>query len=239
MEGPYRDLGSGFARLTGTEGVRRGPSHINSVEDAFLELLRNSRDAGAHNIYVASSLQARRYRTLTVLDDGHGIPESYKDLIFEPGVTNRHLEAEPTSPTLNKSTSRGGQSLYHIKNIAIDIKVPSTANPTSVQITLDTRTLPERALQAGTRLSHSNLRGTAQNFLASNAPNSKLTIYYGSPATIIATLLQSHIIQTNETSGIDASFLVEEGERLGIVVSLRTIQRICRGEIEPVGKVVD
>jgi hypothetical protein len=70
VEGPYRDLGSGFARLTGVEGARRAPSRISSVEDALFELLRNARDAGARNVYVASTLHRRRYRTLTVLDDG-------------------------------------------------------------------------------------------------------------------------------------------------------------------------
>ncbi len=91
MEGPYRDLGAGFARLTGPEGARRGPSRITHVEDALLELARNARDASATSIYVASTLTDRRYRTLTVIDDGHGIPDSHKDLILEPGVTTRHL----------------------------------------------------------------------------------------------------------------------------------------------------
>ena len=50
MDGPYRDLGAGFARLTGLEGARRGPSRITHVEDALLELLRNARDAGATSV---------------------------------------------------------------------------------------------------------------------------------------------------------------------------------------------
>ena len=44
MDGPYRDLGAGFARLTGVEGARRGPSRITHVEDALLELARNARE---------------------------------------------------------------------------------------------------------------------------------------------------------------------------------------------------
>ena len=88
MEGPYRDLGAGFARLTGVEGARRGPSRIAHVEDALLELLRNAREAGASRIYVASTLKERRFRTLTVIDDGHGIPESLQG--FDP-TTRRYL----------------------------------------------------------------------------------------------------------------------------------------------------
>ncbi|HZY56506.1 MAG TPA: ATP-binding protein, partial [Rubrobacteraceae bacterium] len=119
MEGPYRDLGRGVARLMGAEGLRRSsPGRLRFVEDALFELLRNARDAGARNIYVASTLKARRYRTLTVIDDGHGIPETHKHLVFEPGVTTRHLDPVPYS---NREDARhddvllhgAGLSLYH------------------------------------------------------------------------------------------------------------------------------
>src|ERR687889_896558 len=113
VEGPYRDPAAGSTRLTGVEGARRVPSRITHVEDALLELLRNARDAGAANIYVASTLKDRRYRTLTVIDDGHGIPESHKDLILEPGVTTRHLNpvTQPGDPVVHGA----GLSLYQIK----------------------------------------------------------------------------------------------------------------------------
>ena len=136
MEGPYRDLGAGFARLAGAEGARRTPSRISSVEDALLELLRNSRDSGARNIYVASVLRNRRYRTLTVLDDGAGIPKSHTDLVFEPGVTTRHLS--PTVQHHDPSPHGAGVSLYHIKDAALDAYVASNANPTSITVTFDT-----------------------------------------------------------------------------------------------------
>lgn len=245
MEGPYRDLGAGFARLTGVEGLRRGPSHINSVEDAFLELLRNSHEAGAKNIYVASSLRGRRYRTLTVLDDGHGIPDSYKDLIFEPGVTNRHLRPASSSPKSGAGDG-SGLSLYHIRNIAVKAEVLSTIQPTSVQITLDTHKVPERALQAETRPSPSNLRGTARNFLSKTPHTPNLTIYYGSPANVMATLIQNRIIHSASSSTVSESSteLVEKGWHLGLEVSLRTMQRIGKGKtkaadavgVEEIGK---
>ena len=125
MEGPYRDLGSGFARLTGPEGARRGPSPITHVEDALLELLRNARDAGAARIFVASTLTARRFRTLTVIDDGQGIPDPYADLIFEPGVTTRHLVPVP-DPTARASSHHGaGLALYHLKQASTSAEVLS------------------------------------------------------------------------------------------------------------------
>ena len=232
MEGPYRDLGAGFARLTGLEGTRRGPSRIAHVEDALLELLRNARDAGATNILVASSLTDRRYRTLTVLDDGHGLPDSHKDLIFEPGVTTRHLNPllEPADPT---ATPHGaGLSLYHIKNAALSAEVSSASSPTAIKITFDTHTLPERALQSATRPSQTNLRATVKAFAQkTNTPPypTRLRAYYGPPARILASLLKNRIIHQSD----DAARLRGVAEGLGLGLSLRTVQRILRGEVHP------
>jgi histidine kinase/DNA gyrase B/HSP90-like ATPase len=228
VEGPYRDLGSGFARLTGPEGARRGPSRLHYVEDALLELLRNARDAGARSVFVASSLKNRRYRTLTVLDDGHGFPDTHTALIFEPGVTTRHLS--PVLDDTDKAPHGAGLSLYHIKNAAVSAEVLSTSSPTSIKVTFDTHTLPERALQSPSRPSHTNLLATLQNFSSRD-----ISLYYASPARILATLLNNHIIPWPPTRGK----LGEGATALGLEVSLRTAQRVWSGEISPVGRVAD
>ncbi len=225
MEGPYRDLGAGFARLTGLEGARRVPPRIAHVEDALMELLRNARDAGARSVYVASSLKDRRYRTLTVLDNGHGVPESHAALIFEPGVTTRHLSPTPADPDDPATVHGAGLSLYHIKNAALQADLLSTSSPTAIKATFDTRTLPERALQSATRPSQTNLRATAQAF----AQKTNLPIYYGPPARILASLLHNRIIQAREGAG----GLREVAAGLGLAVSVRTVQRILRGEVRP------
>ena len=232
MEGPYRDLGAGFARLTGVEGARRGPSRITHVEDALLELARNARDAGAARIYVASTLKDRRFRTLTVIDDGHGIPESHRDLILEPGVTTRHLNpvTEPGDP----STHGAGLSLYQIKNHSLETRVLSTSSPTSIQATFDTNNLPERTLQSSTRPSKSNLRATLERFTATtNAQSPRLHSYYGPPGRILATLLYHRIIPKQR----DSAGLREAAFGLGLGVSVRSVQRILRGEVWPVEEV--
>jgi hypothetical protein len=226
LEGPYRDLGAGFARLTGVEGARRGPSRITHVEDALLELARNARDAGAANIYVASTLTDRRYRTLTVIDDGHGIPKSHRDLILQPGVTTRHLNpvTEPGDPVVHGA----GLSLYQIKGLSLKTRVLSTSSPTSIQATFDTNVLPERTLQSTTRPSKSNLRSTLERFTAiANAQSPRLHSYYGPPARILATLLHHRIIPTQR----DSSGLREAAFGLGLDVSVRSVQRILRGEV--------
>jgi len=237
MEGPYRDLGAGFARMTGVEGARRGPSRISYVEDALLELLRNARDARATSIYVASTLKNKRYRTLTVIDDGHGIPESHRNLILEPGVTTRHLD--PVTNPEDPATPHGaGLSLYQIRSRSLDTRVLSASNPTSIQTTFDINTLPERALQSTTRPSTTNLRATLLSFADSTNRHGyrhgyrhgkTLETYYGSPARILATLLHNRIIQPEES----IEGLREVALGLGLEISARSVRRVLGGEVRP------
>ena len=233
MEGPYRDLGAGFARLTGVEGLRRSPRRLRSVEDALVELLRNARDAGARNVYVASSLRARRYRALTVIDDGRGIPETHKRLIFEPGVTTRHLR--PVEDASAGSAHGAGLSLHHIKNAAVSAEVCSASSPTSLRVVFDTEFLPERSLQSSSRPSGSNLLATLAKFVqAPNAPR----LYHASPARILARLLENRIIHPSKDAS-SSEGLRQEAEALGLEVSSRTAQRVWGGEVEAAGEVVE
>ena len=229
MEGPYRDLGAGFARLTGAEGARRGPSRVTHVEDALLELLRNARDAAAKNVYVASTLKQRRYRTLTVLDDGHGVPISHKDLIFEAGVTTRHLDPVVDQDGSPSAPHGAGLSLYHIREAAVEASVRPTSDPTSIMVPFATHAVPERTLQSASRPSRSNLLATLENFAATNP----LNLYHGPPARILALMLKHRIIHNNMTS----EELRRGAGELGLEVSRRTVQRIRGGERAAVGAV--
>ena len=236
MEGPYRDLGGGFARLAGAEGLRRSPTRLRCVEDALFELLRNSRDAGARNICVASTLRARRYRQLVVIDDGRGIPETHKHLVFEPGVTTRHLDPVPAAGSHGspESTSHGGGlSLYHIKNAALSAEVLSVSSPTTIKIVFDTHNLPEKSLQSRTRPSKTNLPATLAHFAARTAPNGP-HLYHASPARLLVRLLENHIIQRSGDGATgEARRLREAAVHLGLEVSLRTVHRVVAGEIPP------
>lgn len=245
MDGPYRDLGAGFARLMGAEGARRAPNLVRSVEDALLELLKNARDAGARNIYVASVLRDRRYRSLTVLDDGHGIPATHQHLVFEPGVTTRHLMPPSPSPAIRENgestarTASAGLSLHHIKRAALSAEVLSHGRPapgsppTSLQAVFDTTKVPERSLQS--RPSKSNLPATTAAF-ANAHPN--ISLYHDSPTRILALLLQNHIIHNSGYEGAGVQGVMELGNALGLEVSSRTVRRVVGGSILAAGRVV-
>lgn len=83
------DLGDGYFRLRASEAQRRqAQQDIRNVEDAVIELLRNSRDAGAHNIYLATNAEGS-FRRILIIDDGSGVPRSHHKTIFEPYVTSK------------------------------------------------------------------------------------------------------------------------------------------------------
>jgi hypothetical protein len=229
MEGPYRDLGSGFARLTGPEGARRSSSPIIHVEDALLELLRNARDAAAAHVFVASTLAGRRLRTLTVIDDGRGIPDPYASLVFEAGVTTRHLTPVPDPTARTGSYHGAGLALYHVRQAAISAEVLSPSSPTAVRATFDTRTLPERRLQSASRPSQSNLLATVEAFARSEGWVNPPHVYYGPPARILAVLLYNRIIPNTGGNG----GLRREAARVGLDLSLRTVQRVSKGGVLP------
>ena len=178
---------------------------------------------------MASTLKQRRYRTLTVLDDGHGIPVSHKDLIFEAGVTTRHLDPVVDQDGSPSAPHGAGLSLYHIREAAVEASVQSTSDPTSIKVTFDTHALPERTLQSASRPSRTNLLATLENFAATNP----LNLYHGPPARILATLLKHRIIHSDMTS----EELRRGARELGLEVSRRTVQRIRGGEIAAVGAV--
>lgn len=236
MDGPYRELDHGFARLSGREGFRRAPSRITCVEDALFELLRNSRDAGARNVYVASTLRRRRYRVLTVIDDGEGVPGTYTDRVFEPGVTTRHLS--PRAPRADEPAHGSGLSLYHLRELSESAELLSSSNPTSIRVAFDTTKLPETSLQSHARPSHSNIPATLEAF--ATAPDAPTT-YYASPSRILSTLLQNHIILSDvkrdpgskSLGGPMTSGIGGQAEALGIKVSERTVQRVLRGSVGP------
>ena len=113
------DLGDGFVRLKAAEAQRRqAKQDIRSFEDVVIEMLRNSRDANAHTIFVAC-WKEQSFRHVTMIDDGDGIPPSLHKTVFEPFVTSK-LDSFHSD---RWGVHGRGMALYSIKENTDDARV--------------------------------------------------------------------------------------------------------------------
>lgn len=185
-----------------------------------MALLENARDAGADNIYVASSLRRRRYRILTVIDNGHGVPATYADRVMDPGVTSRHL-----------TSSSAGLSLHHINLISQELRLSSNANPTAITATFDTAKIPEKTLQSPTRPSNSNMLSRMRDFQSKNPQID--TLVHGAPSQVLSSLLDNHIIQTKclVSRGSGVTEVCDFSTAVGLDLSGRTVRRVLMGQV--------
>lgn len=140
------NFGNGYVRLNIEESERRQAKHdVRSVEDTVIELIRNSRDAGAKNILIASRLR-NNLREIWIIDDGKGIPPELFNKIFEARVTskvNKVIEDE-------YGIHGRGMALYaiksHCKEASVLYSIPEKL--TVIKITADTNNLKERSDQS-------------------------------------------------------------------------------------------
>lgn len=140
------DLGNGYVRLNITEAERRqAKNDIQSVEDAVLELLRNSRDADASKIFMSFQKEADLLRKISIIDDGHGIPKAAQERIFESRVTTK-LD----TVNFDQYGIHGrGMALFSIKQSADDIRILHSVKEkgTSLRFIADTTKLNEKVNQ--------------------------------------------------------------------------------------------
>ncbi len=254
------DLGRGFVRLQTAEAERRQAKHdIRSVEDIVIELLRNSRDAQASSIYLATG-KSKNQRTLTVIDNGVGIHPSMHERIFEPRVTSK-LD----SMVMDTWGVHGrGMALYSISCNSQNAAVMASEEGlgTSIRIGVNLTELPEIADQS----SFPKLkRGIDGRMRVNSGPHNvlrtvvefalvyqdTLRVYVGSPAEIAARLVaegRSSIQQTGSSPWEDpatapiwlrpslahnARDLLSICADLGLTISERTAHRVMAGEIKP------
>lgn len=251
------DLGFGYVRLRVTEAERRqAQQDIRSVEDVAVELVRNSRDAGATRIFVASQKEKNRWRHITVLDQGSGIPQPVQARIFESRVTSKVEQVLRDSYGVHGR----GMALFSIKHSVKDIElVDSEEGRGSIfRVLIDLENLSERKDQStwpqltsddgkpGATGPHNILRSLVEFTFEERPP----MIYLGSNAEILATLCVEarELARNGILEGDGAAPLwhclhsQREGkelascaaEKLGISVSERNALRILDGEIEPI-----
>lgn len=252
------NLGDGYVRLRVSEAERRQATHdIRWVEDAVVELLRNSRDAGARRIFLATSKDPKTRRVVCV-DDGEGIPEHLHDAVFEPRVTSK-LE----SMTVDSYGVHGrGMALYSIQANVAEARVVASepGRGTAVVAVADTTSLPERKDQSTwpqttsssgkvrvTRGPHNILRSAVEFALA----HPQIELYVGSATDLLATMrrlaLDEHqlgrlfdeALSDNLPLWQRAATAVEPGglcrlgsDLYGLQLSLRNAQRILGDEID-------
>lgn len=259
------NLGDGYVRLRVSEAERRQARHdIRSVEDVVVELLRNARDAHAQRVFVATARDGD-VRTLTVIDDGIGIPPSMQDRIFEPRVTSK-LE----TMVMDRWGVHGrGMALFSVRSNAVTARVEASDNHkgAAVRVVADTNALAERADQSQwpqvEAADDGRLRvvrgphNIARRVVEFACEHPEVDVWIGSLAEILATLHDAvrssaeasdllfcddaaHLpVWQRPAAAADAAELAETAAALGLPVSERTAHRVLAGELAPVPRVMD
>lgn len=257
-------LGDGYVRLRVPEAERRQAKHdIQSVEDIVVELLRNARDAHAQRIFVATTREGST-RTLTMIDDGVGIPSALQDTVFEPRVTSK-LE----TMVMDRWGVHGrGMALYSVRSNVVSARVACSSphKGASISVITDAERLTERAdqstwptvepdesgrLHVG-RGPHNIIRRLVE--FACEHP--ELEIYLGTPTEVLATLhslgrvqldiadlmfcenLERLAVWQRPAACSDAAELTAIADTIGLTVSERTAHRVLAGELVPLDPIL-
>ena len=259
------NLGEGYVRLRVAEAERRQAKHdIRCAEDIVIEMLRNSRDAGAKHIYVATSREGD-LRTITILDDGSGIPEDMQEHVFEARVTSK-LE----SVHMDRWGVHGrGMALYSVRENAVYAGVVSSAvgKGSSIKVVTDATKLSERTDQSTwpatgvdedgaivcERGPHNIIRTCCEFAIEER---STCEVYVGSPSEIAST---ARARAARSVGASDLMFIDDMGElpvlerlraaadaaelhvvasSVGLDMSERTAHRIVSGQIKPLRSVM-
>lgn len=244
------NLPYGFVRLKVAEAERRQAQHdIRSIEDIVRELLRNSRDGGAESVFVASQKEQGRYRRLTVIDDGGGIPEGMHQIVFEPRVTSKSEDFEQDRYGIHGR----GMALFSIRSRVGDARIVSSVpgKGTAISLTVDTIQVPERSDQAtfpiietvnGMKNVGVGPHNIPRILLEMSIDSPGMKYYIGSFAEVLATMRKLEVGRPEADAAIwecvaaigDARELAElSALRLGIPVSERNAYRVLNDEVAP------
>jgi len=252
------NLGQGYVRLRTEEAERRQAKHdIRCVEDAVVEMLRNARDAGAEKVFVATTREGDQ-RSLTVLDDGQGVPAELQSLIFDARVTSK-LETLVEDAW---GVHGRGMALFSIKSNVTSARVVASAPGlgSAIRLDIDTLTLSERTDQSSFPTIK---RDEAGHLVASRGPRnilrtalefalahpSRPLVYLGSPTEVAATMLEQAMRELSSDTLLfvddpatlpvtlrlaaarDAADFMAIAASLGLDISERTAHRILSGQI--------
>jgi hypothetical protein len=258
-------FGDGYVRLKVSEAERRQAKHdIRSVEDIVVELLRNSRDAHARRIFVATGREHDR-RTLTVIDDGVGVPAQMVDRIFEPRVTSK-LE----SMVVDQWGVHGrGMALFSIRSNTVEAEIACSEphKGTAIAVITDSSQLSERADQSTWPVVERDERGALRVARGPHNIVRRITefavehpgieLYVGTPTDMVATMsvvarreldasellfcdnLDKLPVWLRCAAAADAGELVDVATSLAVPISERTAHRVLGGELPASVPVLD
>jgi hypothetical protein len=259
-------LGDGFVRLKISEAERRQAKHdIRSVEDVIVELLRNSRDAHARRIYVTNSREGD-IRTLTVIDDGVGVPVAMHDRIFEPRVTSK-LE----TMVMDRWGVHGrGMALFSVRsNVTSAVLAASDAHKgSSIVVVSDSTRLPEKADQSkwptverdpetGKLAVNTGPHNIVRRVVEFAVEHPDLEVYLGTPTEVVASIVAHargrldarQLLFCDDPRDLpvwlrpavagDAAELVTLCAGIGLAISERTAHRVLGVELEPLDSVLE
>jgi hypothetical protein len=273
------DLGSGYVKLKISESERRQAlQDIKCVEDIVVELLRNSRDAGSKNIFIATKKTEQKRRLIYCIDDGRGIPQKFHNLIFQSRVTSK---LEDGAKDFYGFHGRG-MALFSIKLNVEDIRIiySDLKKGTCMLVDVDLEKIPEKkdqsALPGVTKNGDAyelscgvnNIFRVVSEFALQNTD---INFYYGSPSQIIATLIDRYKLPTDDEilnadlkkiksfEDFDLGVLSRDIDITGfsyyadnytvleqvlkkfyaMEISVRNVQRLAYGEIEPLKSIYE
>lgn len=249
------DLGQGFVRLNVSEAERRQARHdIQSMEDIVLEMLRNSRDAGASKIFIASTKEDNLIRKVTIIDDAEGIPTEFHKHIFDPRVTSK-LENVITD---RYGIHGRGMALFSIKQVSDEVELvfsaPGRGSVFRIQTSTgllnerkDQSTYPTIKHKSGVPIIIRGPHNIIRTVLEFNLDHQDLEIYLGSPSEILATMYRLCTVDSDNgeanknqdfkiwrcvKSIKSAAILADIAERkLGLKISVRNAQRILSNRV--------
>lgn len=253
------DFGDGYVRLCTSEAERRQAAQdIQCSENILLEMMRNSKDAHGSRIFAALAKEGAK-RTITVIDNGDGIPQAMHRHIFEPRVTSKLDTSHKDAWGLHGR----GMALYSIAQNAEEARVVCSeeGKGSALQAITDTLALPERSDQSSFPTFALNEKGEVavrgpRNLLrcacefAIEARDS-CTVCVGSPAEVASALWaygnaaltpasrifckdpgELPLIKRLATAEDPAAF-AELAAGLGLGLSERTARRIMDGQVKP------
>ncbi|MCL4377129.1 MAG: ATP-binding protein [Actinobacteria bacterium] len=191
-----QDLGNGYVKLRISEADRRQAlQDIKSVEDIIVELLRNSRDAKAKNIFIATKKIEDKQRYIYFIDDGYGIPPKFHNLIFEARVTSKLENGAKDAYGFHGR----GMALFSIKLNADDIKITFSEEElgTAFFIKIDLNKVSEKKDQSilpqviksnGNINLIGGVNNIAKILMEFSIQNPDVNIFFGTPSQIILSM---------------------------------------------------